>query len=239
MRRRATSPAASAASPASPGREDEFRRGVDRALEYADALALPARSRHGRPAPRPERAATRSARRYRRSLAWAARTRRIGRASRLLIEPINTRDIPGYLLNRQDDAHALVAAIGAPNLKVQMDLYHCQIVEGDVAMKLREYVPTRPCRPSPDRRRARAPRARRRRAELRLPLRRHRCARLSRAGSAASTGRPRRHRAGSAGCGGGRRRLKSRRGRRATSLRRPRRAGARVPASATGSSRPP
>ena len=33
-------------------------------------------------------------------------------------------------------------AIGAPNLKVQMDLYHCQIVEGDVAMKLRQYLPS-------------------------------------------------------------------------------------------------
>ena len=39
-------------------------------------------------------------------------------------------------------AHAVVAEIGAPNLKVQMDLYHCQIVEGDVSMKLRQYLPT-------------------------------------------------------------------------------------------------
>ena len=60
----------------------------------------------------------------------------------MLIEPINTRDIPGYFLNRQDEAHAIVAEVGAPNLKVQMDLYHCQIVEGDVAMKLRQYLPT-------------------------------------------------------------------------------------------------
>jgi hydroxypyruvate isomerase len=59
----------------------------------------------------------------------------------VLIEPINTRDIPGYFLNRQDEAHAVVAEVGAPNLKVQMDLYHCQIVEGDVAMKLRTHLP--------------------------------------------------------------------------------------------------
>jgi hydroxypyruvate isomerase len=60
----------------------------------------------------------------------------------VLIEPINTRDIPGFFLNRQDEAHALVAEVGASNLKVQMDLYHCQIVEGDVAIKIRQYLPT-------------------------------------------------------------------------------------------------
>ena len=60
----------------------------------------------------------------------------------VLIEPLNLRDVPGYFLNRQDQAHALLQAVGAPNLKVQMDLYHCQIVEGDVATKLRQYLPT-------------------------------------------------------------------------------------------------
>jgi hydroxypyruvate isomerase len=60
----------------------------------------------------------------------------------VLIEPINTRDIPGFYLNRQDVAHAVLAAVGEPNLKVQMDLYHCQIVEGDLAMKIRKYLAT-------------------------------------------------------------------------------------------------
>ena len=59
-----------------------------------------------------------------------------------MIEPINPRDIPRFFLNRQDDAHAIVQKIGAPNLKVQFDLYHCQIVEGDVATKIRQYLPT-------------------------------------------------------------------------------------------------
>ena len=48
----------------------------------------------------------------------------------------------GYLLQRQDDAHAVLDAVGSPHLKVQMDLYHCQIVEGDLATKLRRYLPT-------------------------------------------------------------------------------------------------
>ena len=73
-------------------------------------------------------------------LAWAAE-RAASAGVDVLIEPINTRDIPGYFLNRQDEAHAVVAEVGAPNLKVQMDLYHCQIVEGDVAMKLRAHLP--------------------------------------------------------------------------------------------------
>ena len=50
--------------------------------------------------------------------------------------------MPGFFLSRQDQAHALIARIGAPNVKVQMDLYHAQIVEGDLAMKIRHYLPT-------------------------------------------------------------------------------------------------
>jgi len=60
----------------------------------------------------------------------------------ILIEPINTRDIPGYFLNRQEDAHGVLAEAGVPSLAVQMDLYHCQIVEGDVATRIRRYVAT-------------------------------------------------------------------------------------------------
>jgi hydroxypyruvate isomerase len=60
----------------------------------------------------------------------------------LLIEPLNQRDNPGYFVSRQDDAHALIEEIGEPNVGVQMDLYHCQIVEGDVAMKIRQWLPT-------------------------------------------------------------------------------------------------
>ena len=75
------------------------------------------------------------------NLAWAAR-QAASAGIDLLIEPINPRDVPGYFLNRQDDAHAIVAEVGAANLKVQMDLYHCQIVEGDVATKLAHYLPT-------------------------------------------------------------------------------------------------
>jgi len=60
----------------------------------------------------------------------------------VLIEPINTRDIPNYFLNRQSQAHAIVETLGLSNLKVQMDLYHCQIVEGDLIQKIKHYLPT-------------------------------------------------------------------------------------------------
>ena len=76
---------------------------------------------------------------YRANLAWAA-AQAAPHDVAVLIEPINPRDIPGYFLNRQDAAHALVQAIAAPNLQVQFDLYHGQIVEGDLAMKLRQYL---------------------------------------------------------------------------------------------------
>ncbi|NQW12406.1 MAG: hydroxypyruvate isomerase family protein [Alphaproteobacteria bacterium] len=51
----------------------------------------------------------------------------------LIIEPINTRDIPGYFLNRQGQARAIIEAVGADNVGLQFDFYHCQIVEGDLA----------------------------------------------------------------------------------------------------------
>ena len=122
-------------------RRDEFRRGIlEQALPYALALQCPRlHVMAGLMPPGVDRAELREV--YLDNLAWAAReAAAVG--IELLIEPINKRDIPAYLLNRQDDAHETLDAIGAPNLKVQMDLYHCQIVEGDVAMKLRKYLPT-------------------------------------------------------------------------------------------------
>lgn len=74
------------------------------------------------------------------NLRWAAR-RLAAEGLTALIEPINLRDFPGYLLNTQAEAHAIVAEVDEPNLKVQMDLYHCQVVEGDVATKIRRYLP--------------------------------------------------------------------------------------------------
>jgi 2-dehydrotetronate isomerase len=124
-----------------PGREDEFRRNfLEQALPYAAALKCPrVHLMAGLVPPGVERAALRPT--YVANLAWAAQ-QAAHEGIDVLIEPINTRDIPRFFLNRQDQAHEIVAEVGASNLKVQMDLYHCQIVEGDVAMKLRRYLPT-------------------------------------------------------------------------------------------------
>jgi hydroxypyruvate isomerase len=123
-----------------PGREAEFRAGIQRALDYAQALDCPRiHVMAGIAPPGAEPASLRAT--YLANLAWAA-TQAAASGRDVLIEPINTRDVPGYYLNRQDTAHALVRETGAPNLKVQFDLYHCQIVEGDVATKIRHYLPT-------------------------------------------------------------------------------------------------
>ena len=122
-----------------PGRDDEFRAAIDEALRYAEALHCPrVHVMAGLQPPGADREALRKI--YIDRLRMAARIAAATRVT-LLIEPINTRDIPGYFLNRQDEAHSVVAEIGAANLKVQMDLYHCQVVEGDVAMKIRQYLP--------------------------------------------------------------------------------------------------
>jgi 2-dehydrotetronate isomerase len=123
-----------------PGREAEFREGIGKALRYADALASPRIHLMAGLVPTGvERDSVRPT--YVDNLRWAA-AEAAKQGIDVLIEPINTRDIPGFFLNRQDHAHELIADIGAANVKVQMDLYHCQIVEGDVAMKIRQYLPT-------------------------------------------------------------------------------------------------
>lgn len=123
-----------------PGRESEFRAGVELALSYAQALACPRIHVMAGLAPVDADPAVLRAT-YLDNLRWAA-TQAARQGVDVLIEPINTRDIPRFFLNRQDHAHEIVQEVDAPNLKVQMDLYHCQIVEGDVAMKLRKYLPS-------------------------------------------------------------------------------------------------
>ncbi|MFF7066608.1 2-oxo-tetronate isomerase [Streptomyces pseudovenezuelae] len=126
-----------------PGREAEVRSGVDRALEYAAALGCPRVHLMAglvRPdAPPVERAQQRDT--YLTNLAWAAeRAAAVG--VDILIEPINGRDMPGYFLSTQAEAHAVVREVGASHLRVQLDLYHCQIVEGDLTTTLRRDLPT-------------------------------------------------------------------------------------------------
>lgn len=123
-----------------PGREAEFQAGIANALDYAEALACPRIHVMAGLLPMGNERETLHPI-YINQLRWAAQEA-AKQGVEVLIEPINPRDIPGFFLNRQDHAHQVVRDVGAPNLKVQMDLYHCQIVEGDLAMKLRNYLPT-------------------------------------------------------------------------------------------------
>jgi hydroxypyruvate isomerase len=122
-----------------PGREGEFRAGVEMALDYARALQCP--RIHVMAGLMPSSGDVQSAHAtYIANLTWAARMAS-AQGVTVLIEPINVRDMPGYFLNYQQQAHDVLAQVGAANLKVQMDLYHCQIMEGDLASRLQRYVP--------------------------------------------------------------------------------------------------
>ena len=125
-----------------PGREREFADGISTALRYAQALScprihamagiVPDQADAGR---RPQCRST-----FVRNLRLAAREA-AAQGVELTIEPINHRDMPGYFLTTQADAHAIREEVGAENLKVQMDLYHAQIVEGDLSEKIRRWLP--------------------------------------------------------------------------------------------------
>jgi hydroxypyruvate isomerase len=121
-----------------PGREAEFREGFLRALEYARILKCPrVHAMAGIAPPGAERARLRDT--YVANLAWAAEQAE-AEGIEVLIEPIAQRNMPGYFLNRQEEGHAIAAATRKPNLKILMDLFHCQVAEGDLAMKIRQYL---------------------------------------------------------------------------------------------------
>lgn len=121
-----------------PGREAAFEAALEKAVEYATALGCGRlHCMAGIPGPDADPEACR--RTYVANLTKAAdRLAPLGIDA--LMEPINTRDIPGYFINRQAEAHAVMAEAGRPNLKVQMDFYHVQIVEGDLAMRFRDLI---------------------------------------------------------------------------------------------------
>lgn len=77
---------------------------------------------------------------FRRGVAWAAEA--LGKENiDVVIEPINPRDVPGYFLNNFDFARDLILDMKLPNLKLQFDIYHRQIVHGDVTIALRQMMP--------------------------------------------------------------------------------------------------
>jgi hydroxypyruvate isomerase len=121
-----------------PGRQAEFRESIAEALEYARILQTP--NLHVMagivPAGEPVERCTET---FVENLKFAAEA--AGNQVTLLIEALNLHDTPNYFLTTQAQAHAIREAVGAANVKVQMDCYHAQRMEGDLATKLRMYLP--------------------------------------------------------------------------------------------------
>ena len=114
-----------------PQRMAEFREGVDRAIEYATALGC--RQVNCLAGIRPPHVDPNDARETLiRNLQYAA-PKMAEAGIKLLIEPINTRDIPGFFLNYSKQAIDIIKAVGSDNLFLQYDIYHMQIMEGDLA----------------------------------------------------------------------------------------------------------
>ncbi len=117
------------------GREDEFAAGVDLALRYADALdcprvhAMAGLAAHGTDGDV-----------YLTNLALAADWAR-GEGVDVLIEPINTFDMPGYFLTTTEQARDVILAVGAQNLGLQFDLYHRERMQGGVMAAIGEFAP--------------------------------------------------------------------------------------------------
>jgi hydroxypyruvate isomerase len=118
-----------------PGREQEFRDGVETALVYAKTTKC--RILHAMAGLWPQARDRAGAERvYIANLRHAA-DRLAGDGLTLVIEPINNRDIPGYFLNTTTQAMSIIERVGRSNLKLQLDLYHVQIMEGDLAHRIR------------------------------------------------------------------------------------------------------
>ncbi|MGI9500068.1 MAG: hydroxypyruvate isomerase family protein [Geminicoccaceae bacterium] len=123
-----------------PGREADFRVGMAKALDYAEAVGCP--KIHVMAGVLPESVECRDGMAlFEDNLRQALSAAEATAVEMLLIEPINTRDIPGYLLNKPEEAQGLIERIGAADLKLQYDFYHAQIMRGDVAKGLEEFWP--------------------------------------------------------------------------------------------------
>ena len=113
-----------------PGREADFHKSIDRALRYAEALGRPnihvmsGRIDHDDEIDRAFETLVSN-------LRWAA-TIASDAGVTLTIEPINDRDMPGYLIHHLHQARDVIRAVGADSVALQFDVYHRQVMEGDV-----------------------------------------------------------------------------------------------------------
>ncbi len=121
-----------------PGRERDFEESLAQALDYARTVAAPrVHVMAGKP---PPDAAAGAGSAYVRNLRRACDTF-APHGIRVMIEPINARDVPGYFLTRPEQAADIIAQVARPNLALQFDLYHAQIMGGDLSIRLERFFP--------------------------------------------------------------------------------------------------
>ena len=122
-----------------PGREEEFRHSIDRAFSFLKACG--SSQLHvlaGVPAPGNDAMLVRAT--YVRNLQRVA-DEAAAFGARIMIEPLNNRDMPGYALSRLAQAADVLREVARPNVGLQFDLYHSQIMGGDLTHRLREFAP--------------------------------------------------------------------------------------------------
>ena len=121
-----------------PDRVDEFREGVARAIEYATALGAPQLNCLAGKVPL---GATDDMLRktFVANLRYAAAELKKAQL-KLLIEPINTYDIPGFFLNRTAQAISIIDEVASDNLYLQYDIYHAQRMEGELGATLSKHL---------------------------------------------------------------------------------------------------
>ncbi len=118
-----------------PGRQADFRDHFGQALDYALALDVPMIHVLAGVVAEHERNEALSV--LVENVRFAA-DRAAERGIRILLEPLNSEDTPGYLLTRTDDARRCIEAVGRDNVRLQFDFYHRQIMEGNLARRLAE-----------------------------------------------------------------------------------------------------
>ena len=120
-----------------PERAAEFQKSVITALEYASALTVPRLHMMSGIADKTNQQAVSA---YRASLQFACKAA-AQKGIEIVIEPINARDMPGYFLNDFNFAANIISELALPNLKLQFDIYHRQIIHGDVIVGLEKLMP--------------------------------------------------------------------------------------------------
>lgn len=116
-----------------PGREGDARAAIDQALGYARAIEAGAVHVMAGFAAGPEAEAT-----FNSNLTYACQQ---AGDVKILIEPLNRHDAPGYFLSTTDQAQGIIAQVGAPNLKLMFDCYHVGRMEGDLVTRFAALQP--------------------------------------------------------------------------------------------------